>query len=110
MIPYKQHYFVCINERPPFAKQSCGMNNSHQVLEKLKEAVEKHQLMDEIRVTRCGCLGPCEEGPMIVVYPAGIWYRNVGPDDVEDIVRSHMLQNKPVARLVHSGPESLTAY
>lgn len=106
MHAYKQHYFVCTNERPPFAKPSCGRSDSHQILDRLKEAVEKHELMGEIRVTRCGCLGPCEEGPTIVVYPAGIWYKGVKVDDVEEIVNSHMLNDKPVARLVYNGPES----
>ncbi len=100
MDKYRQHYFVCINQRPPFAKQSCGQQNSNQIYAKLRDEVEKRNLKDEIKVTGSTCLGACEDGPTIVVYPEGIWYKGVTEEDVNEIVESHMLQNKPVARLL----------
>lgn len=96
----RQHYFVCTNARPPFAKASCAPKDSTLLLALLKEEVEKRGLQDEIKVTGCGCLGPCDEGPVMVVYPQGIWYQKVTPEDVPEIVEQHMLQNKPVERLL----------
>ena len=88
------------------AKPSCGLKDSNPLVAMLKEAVEQHGLKDSIKITACGCLGLCEEGPVMVVYPAGIWYHGVAPADVDDIVTGHMLQNRPVARLQYHWPET----
>jgi (2Fe-2S) ferredoxin len=102
MSKYQQHYFVCTNTRPPFAKPSCGAHDSAQFVMALKEAVEQNGLQDNVKVTACGCLGPCENGPMIVVYPDGVWYKNVHLNDIADIVKSHMMTNIPVKRLIYN--------
>jgi (2Fe-2S) ferredoxin len=46
-----------------------------------------------------GCLGFCQAGPLMVVYPAGIWYRPEEPEDIDEIVQSHLVDNQPVERL-----------
>ena len=46
-------------------------------------------LVDYVQVTTCGSLGLCEHGPNMVVYPEGVWYVGVSPEDVPEIVRSH---------------------
>lgn len=74
----------------------------------LREEVEKRGLDNEIKVTASGCLGPCEEGPVMVVYPEGVWYQKVGPSDVSEIVESHMVGGVPVKRLLYDWPESFT--
>ncbi len=105
MSKYRQHYFVCINQRPPFAKVSCGPQNGNQIYAALKDEVEKRGLKGEIKVTGSTCLGPCEEGPTIVVYPEGIWYKGVTEADVNEIVENHILKNKPVERLLYHHAE-----
>lgn len=100
-----QHFFICTNARPPFAKPSCGPKNSNQILIMLQEEVEKRGLTDNIKVTGCACLGPCEDGPVMVVYPEGIWYGHITPEDVSEIVELQMLQGKPVTRLLYNWPE-----
>ncbi|NIR50815.1 (2Fe-2S) ferredoxin domain-containing protein [candidate division KSB1 bacterium] len=107
MSKFKQHYFVCINARPPFTKPSCGPQNSNQILILLQEEVEKHGLLNDIKVTGCACLGPCEEGPVLVVYPEGTWYANLTLEDINEIVESHMLQGQPVRRLLYDWPENV---
>jgi (2Fe-2S) ferredoxin len=47
-----------------------------------------------------GCLDQCEHGPTVVVYPDGVWYGRVTPDDVEEIIDSHIVNGKPVERLL----------
>lgn len=99
MSKFRQHFFVCINARPPFAKPSCSPRDSNQILMMLKEEIEKHGLLEEVKVTSCGCLGPCEDGPILVVYPEATWYKGVRPEDVAEIVENHVLNNKPIERL-----------
>ena len=100
MSKVKQHYFVCTNARPPFAQPSCGPEAGNQLLVRLREEVEKRNLANDIKITSCGCLGPCENGPVIVVYPEATWYGKVQPEDLSEIVESHMIGDKPVERLL----------
>ena len=52
-----------------------------------------------IRVNSSGCLDRCEQGPVCVVYPEGVWYTYVDETDVDEIIESHLVDGKPVERL-----------
>ena len=52
-----------------------------------------------MRVNRAGCLDRCEEGPVCVVYPEGVWYTYVDEEDIDEIVESHLRDGRPVERL-----------
>jgi (2Fe-2S) ferredoxin len=103
---YRHHVFVCTNTRPPFAKPSCGLKEGNQVVTLLREQIEQHGMQETVRITACGCLGPCEQGTIMVVYPQGIWYKGVTSSDIAEIVSSHILRNSPVTRLQFQWPES----
>jgi len=51
-------------------------------------------------VNKAGCLDACNLGPVMVVYPEGTWYTFIDTDDIEEIIQSHLLEGKPVARLI----------
>jgi len=53
----------------------------------------------KIRVNKAGCLDRCADGPVMVIYPQGIWYTLVDQDDVEEIIQSHLINGRPVERL-----------
>jgi (2Fe-2S) ferredoxin len=53
----------------------------------------------KIRINKAGCLDRCEEGPVLVVYPEGIWYTYIDEEDIDEIVDSHLIAGKPVERL-----------
>jgi (2Fe-2S) ferredoxin len=53
-----------------------------------------------VRANSSGCLDACEFGPTIVIYPEQIWYGKVKLTDVEEIIQEHILNNKPVERLL----------
>ncbi|MCB9913688.1 MAG: (2Fe-2S) ferredoxin domain-containing protein [Planctomycetes bacterium] len=98
MLPEK-HVFVCIANRPPVVGPSCGGSGSPAVIERLQFAILEHSLMDKVRVNGCTCLGPCESGVNMVVYPEGVMYSKVTPEDVPEIVQSHLIGGTPVERL-----------
>ena len=56
-------------------------------------------LNKKVRANGTGCLDACAFGPSIVVYPEQIWYGGIIAEDVEEIIQSHLINNKPVERL-----------
>ena len=54
----------------------------------------------ETRVNIAGCLDRCEEGPVCVVYPEGVWYTYVDEQDLDEIIESHLKNGQPVKRLM----------
>ncbi len=56
------------------------------------------------QVIETGCLGPCAVGPVVLVYPDGVFYQNVKVDDVREIVSEHLLKGRIVNRLVSHAP------
>jgi len=95
-----RHVFVCSQQRPPqHPRGSCGAVGAAPVLQAFWAEAQKRQLHDEAAITSSGCLGPCEGGPNVVVYPEGVLYRGVTPADVAEIVERHLLQGEPVERL-----------
>ncbi|MDQ6984275.1 MAG: NAD(P)H-dependent oxidoreductase subunit E [Ghiorsea sp.] len=89
--PYKRHVIMCVGK-------SCGENML--LLKYMKEAVAKADLAegaDAVRVNRAGCLGVCKQGPIMVVYPEGVWYADLDEAKVDKIVESHFKHNVPVA-------------
>lgn len=98
----RRHVFVCTNQRPPGGKPACAGRGSHAVLAALQEAVAAHPaLRSTVAVTPCGCLGPCFDGPTVVVYPEGVWYAGVTVADVAELVEGHLAGGVPVQRLRH---------
>jgi len=53
-----------------------------------------------IRINRSSCLDRCELGPIMVMYPEGVWYAFKTEQDVEDIVQKHIIEGGRVTRLM----------
>ncbi len=47
------------------------------MLDELDREIQGRGLDNDVQLTTCGCMGLCEEGPLMVVYPGGVWYRRV---------------------------------
>ena len=108
MSKFQHHVFVCTNERPAGGKPSCAGpgGKAREVLERLTDGVARRpSLWPRVSVTPCGCLGPCFDGPTLVVYPEAIWYARVQPEDVEEILEAHLERGRPVERLVYRWPD-----
>ncbi|MCL5744271.1 MAG: methyltransferase [Acidobacteria bacterium] len=71
------------------------------MIDVLRREVAARRLGDDVQITVCGSLGLCERGPNVVVYPEGIWYSGVRPEDVAEIVESHFQKGQVVERLVN---------
>ena len=99
----EKHVFVCVQNRPPgHPRPSCGQKNCAEVAEEFFRYLQEKQLFDKIQVTTSGCLGPCSEGPSVLVYPEGVMYGGVSKEDVSTIFEEHLMQDKPVEKLIMS--------
>jgi len=97
---YKHHVFACYTQRPPgHPRGSCGAAGAQPLWDRMGRTIEAQQLSD-IGFTASGCLGFCNAGPLMVVYPEGVWYRPTSAEDIDEIVESHFKQGKRVDRLV----------
>ncbi len=108
MEPFRFHLFVCTQQKPE-GVPSCPASGSFAVLEGLDREIQGRGLNPDTQLTTCGCMGLCDEGPVMVVYPAGVWYRRVKPSDVGEIVDTHLRDGKPVERLVWSDAAAMKA-
>lgn len=84
--PFEHHVFVCTNRRSDgHPRGSCAARGSEALRDALK-ARAKSAGGASVRVNVAGCLDFCEHGPVVVDYPSGTWWKNVGQGDVERLV------------------------
>ena len=96
----KKHIFICTNERPPEnPKGCCAGKGALDLLSAFKEEIRKRGLDLEIRAQKAGCLDVCAQGIAMVIYPEGVWYGRVTKSDINEIIDSHLLGDRPVKRL-----------
>ena len=86
---YKKLILVCVNEREA-GEDACGNRNSRDIHLAIKQRVKAMGLGKVYRVSRSRCLGQCERGPTVVVWPEGTWYGGVTIDDVDEIISRHI--------------------
>jgi len=97
---YKYHIFACFQQRPPgHPRGSCAAAGAKPLWEHLGARLESKGL-PEVAMAATGCLGFCRAGPLMVVYPQGIWYRPQTTEDIDEIIQSHFIDGKPVERLI----------
>jgi len=97
----RAHVLVC-------AGAGCISSNCKAVESALVDELEKQGLTQEIKVVETGCIGTCDLGPIVVIYPEGIFYCKLRPEDARDIVREHLLKGRRVERLLYRKPGSDT--
>jgi len=83
MEPHHYRIFICTNLRDG-EKSSCSLRGSHETLQALKKEFEKRELQFDVKAVQCGCLGLCEKGPNLIVYPGGTWYSGLTAEFVEE--------------------------
>ncbi len=81
-------------------KSHGGKSSAEGLIRNMQKELAAHGLTDEVRVVSAGCLGLCEDGPIVIVYPEGTVYAHVALSDCADIVSEHIASGKPVTRLM----------
>ncbi|GAB4223834.1 MAG: NAD(P)H-dependent oxidoreductase subunit E [Gammaproteobacteria bacterium] len=98
---YKKHLFFCVNQRKP-GKKCCAQADAEAMRDYVKQRLKKLGLVGDsgIRVNTAGCLGRCAEGPILVIYPEGVWYTYHNKVDLDEIIEQHILRDCQVERLL----------
>ncbi len=89
-MPPTQHVFVCT-----FGKD-CAKRGADEVYTTLKKRLSKAGLSKQCRVNRAGCMDQCKHGPIVVVYPHGVWYARVDVKGARRIAEDHLEGGAPV--------------
>ena len=91
----RSHVMIC-------GGTGCTASGSKTLQTTLQKALEEKGLQDEIRIVETGCFGLCALGPIMIIYPEGVFYSNVQASDIPEIVEAHLLKGRIVQRLVHT--------
>jgi len=91
---FKHHVFVCVNHKAN-GRKSCHDGNAKDTCDYLKERLKALDSYGEgkVRVSSSGCLGRCEVGPNIVIYPEDIWVHYETKEDIDEMIETHLLKD-----------------
>ncbi len=99
MATYRAHVLVCMGS-------NCVIDNSQGIAQSFNAELERTGISEEVRIVETGCFGMCNYGPTVVIYPGGVFYCKVTPEDVPEIVNEHLINGRMVHRLLYDGPET----
>ncbi len=84
----------------------CHTTGSLEVRDTLLQEIQSKGLQDRVEVVETGCNGLCGRGPILVVQPQDIFYQQLSPQDVPEIVDQHLIKENLVQRLLYKDPET----
>jgi Ferredoxin len=91
------HVFICAQQRPEnHPRGSCSQKGAGKLMNKFSQAIMSKKLMDKVQIVATGCIGPCQAGANVLVYPEATMYSLVDENDVNEIVDQHFIEGKPV--------------
>jgi NADH-quinone oxidoreductase subunit F len=84
--------------------RGCHASDSQKLLETIQSLIIEKNLQDSVEASKTGCFGFCAKGPIVKVFPDDVFYIQVKPEDAEEILELHMINNQVVKRLLYEEP------
>ena len=91
---YESYVLIC-------GGTACCSSGGNQIVEAFKKQLAEADLADKVQVVATGCLGFCEQGPIVKILPQGTFYVQVKEDDVKEIIAEHIVKGRVVKRLCY---------
>ena len=88
-VPYEKQIFVCTNNANG-EKASCGDHQGEEIFRQLREIAKERKIHPRIRVAQAKCLGQCNKGVNIMIYPEGTWHSGVSINDVPALAEKYL--------------------
>jgi NADH-quinone oxidoreductase subunit F len=85
---------------------ACHATGSNKVSAAIEQEIEAQGVTADVSFRRTGCHGFCEQGPIIVIYPQGVCYLKVQPEDIAEIISETIKKDRVVERLIYVDPNS----
>lgn len=97
---FKHHVFFCTNHRED-GTACCADHDAETLREYAKERVKKLKMngRSKCRINSAGCMDRCAQGPVLAVYPEGVWYTYTNKADIDEIIEEHLQNGRIVERL-----------
>ena len=96
----RRHIFLCADQTTPKCAPREQTLESWNYLKRRLEELGIARGEQCVYRTKANCLRICEQGPIAVVYPEGIWYHSATPEVLERIIQEHLIGGNPVAEFV----------
>lgn len=97
-IPFKKHVLVCTNE-------ACKLKGGENIFFKLKEKIKELDLKKIYRPSRVVCIGLCNQGPNVLIWPEGTTYCNFSENRINDLIEKHLLKDEILEDLLYKSNE-----
>jgi NADH:ubiquinone oxidoreductase subunit F (NADH-binding)/(2Fe-2S) ferredoxin/NAD-dependent dihydropyrimidine dehydrogenase PreA subunit len=95
----RAHVLIC-------SGSNCVSRGAKSLRDEFEEHLSRLEIREEIKLVNTGCVGLCEQGPFVIVYPEGVFYAQVKNKDIKTICEEHLYKGRIVEKLVFD--EALT--